>query len=115
VKKILFFAFLLIPLLQIHAQYTIKGRIVGAATGSYVLAHYFGYSQYIAKDTAQLNANGELMFEDKNKLPSGLYLLLNPKKQKMLEFVMGNEQVRTRPTTRFFISISNSSKAKPTK
>jgi len=77
---------------QTSPGYVINGRIGGAAAGNYALAHYFGHAQYITKDTAQLTPDGVLVFEGKTALPKGMYLVLNPKKQKMLELVIDDEQ-----------------------
>ena len=85
-------AFYLPTAAQTNSGYAINGRIDGGAAGSYVLAHYFGHSQYITKDTAQLTPDGALVFEGKTTLPGGLYLVLNPKKQKMLELIIDDEQ-----------------------
>ena len=94
-RKIFFFVITLFLGLQSQAQtegYAITGNIKGLAAGNYSLAHYFGNTQYINKDTATVGSDGLLVFEGKKSLPSGLYMLMNPKKQKVLELVIGDEQ-----------------------
>ncbi|TAE39826.1 MAG: DUF4369 domain-containing protein [Runella slithyformis] len=94
-RKIIQAVLLLFIVGQAAAQnttYSIKGRIDKTAPGGYFLAHYFGHSQFIIKDTAQAAADGKLLFEGKNVLPNGLYLVLNPKKQKMVELVIDKSQ-----------------------
>lgn len=94
-KKLFFTPVILFFGLYVQAQtegYAIKGSIKGLAAGDYSLAHYFGNTQYISKDTATVGNDGLLVFEGKKSLPTGLYMLLNPKKQKMLELVIDNEQ-----------------------
>ena len=54
----------------------IKGKIKGAVDGTTVyLAHYFGATQYIKKDSA-VAKNGELLFKGTEPIPGGMYLLV---------------------------------------
>lgn len=74
------------------AQYQIKGTIKGSRTGAYILAHYFGSSQYINKATASIDTSGGLVFEGTQSLPEGLYMLLNPRKQRVADFIIDIDQ-----------------------
>ncbi len=55
---------------------TLKGLKEGSTC---LLANYYGDKQYI-KDSAKVNAKGELIFKGKEKLPQGIYLLVPPNK-----------------------------------
>lgn len=59
--------------------FKITGRISGLKDTTVVLAHYFGATQYIPKDTARVDGTGNLLFEGKTTLPTGLYLVVMPK------------------------------------
>ncbi len=59
--------------------FRITGRISGLKDTTVVLAHYFGATQYIPKDTARVDGAGNLLFEGKKTLPTGLYLVVTPK------------------------------------
>ena len=59
--------------------FRITGRIKGLKDTTCVLAHYFGATQYIPKDTARVDGLGNMVFEGKKTLPTGLYLLVTPK------------------------------------
>lgn len=71
--------------------FKITGRIQGLKDTTCVLAHYFGAGQYIPKDTARVDANGNLVFEGKNKLPEGLYIAVTPK-SRYVELLMTDDQ-----------------------
>lgn len=71
--------------------YTIKITVKGVKEGATcILANYYGDKQYI-KDSAIVNAKGELVFKGKEKFPEGIYLLVPPNK-KYFDFVMDAEQ-----------------------
>ncbi len=74
-----------------QSNYSLSFNINGLKDGQYVIAHYFGATQYITKDTAICN-NQKLAFEGNKPLPVGLYLLLNTPKKKVVEFVVSTEQ-----------------------
>ncbi|GAB3491521.1 hypothetical protein GCM10027341_04620 [Spirosoma knui] len=59
--------------------FKITGRIKGLKDTTCVLAHYFGATQYIPKDTARLDHEGNMVFEGSKTLPTGLYLVVTPK------------------------------------
>ncbi|UHG92469.1 thioredoxin-like domain-containing protein [Spirosoma oryzicola] len=71
--------------------FKITGQIQGVKDTTCVLAHYFGSGQYIPKDTARVDATGNLVFEGKNHLPEGLYLAVTPKNG-YIEFLMTADQ-----------------------
>ena len=75
-----------------QSGYRIEGTIKGLKPEAYTLAHYFGTSQYIVKDTAVADANGQLIFSGAKALPEGLYMLLRPNKSRLTDFVIGPEQ-----------------------
>ena len=76
-----------------NAGFQIEGRIRGLRDTTVVLAHYFGYNQYIPKDTARIDSAGRFVFSGKN-LPGGLYLVIAPKKR-MLELVLFGDVAET--------------------
>ena len=71
--------------------FKITGHITGLKDTTCVLAHYFGAGQYIPKDTARVDANGNLVFEGKKHLPEGLYIAVIPK-NRYVEFLMTDDQ-----------------------
>jgi len=88
----LFIALFVISAAQAQNGYQIKGTIKGIKPEPLTLAHYFGYGQYIVKDTAVADANGNLTFSGDKPLPEGLYMLLMPNKRRFADFVIGKEQ-----------------------
>ncbi|MEZ0487700.1 thioredoxin-like domain-containing protein [Fibrella aquatica] len=69
--------------------YRIEGRIKGLRDTTITLAHYFGYNQYIPKDTAHIDSTGRFVFEGTKTLPGGLYIAIPPlKKQRFIELVL---------------------------
>ena len=71
--------------------FKIIGRIRGLSDTTCVLAHYFGATQYIPKDTARVDAAGNVIFEGKKSLPEGLFLVVVPKKG-YLQFLITEDQ-----------------------
>lgn len=59
--------------------FRITGRINGLKDTTVVLAHYFGATQYIPKDTARVDGAGNFVFDGRKTLPTGLYLVVTPK------------------------------------
>ena len=55
--------------------YLIKGKIVGVKNTEVYLAHYFGSTQQVVKDTAKADGDGNFTFKGKTELPKGLYLI----------------------------------------
>lgn len=71
--------------------YTIRFKIAGLKKGdTCLLANYYGEKQYI-QDTALADANGQLVFNGKEKLKGGIYLLVLPKK-KYFDFLIDQVQ-----------------------
>ncbi|WP_338871066.1 thioredoxin-like domain-containing protein [Spirosoma sp. SC4-14] len=71
--------------------FKITGQIKGVNDTTCVLAHYFGATQYIPKDTARVDANGNMVFEGKKSLPEGLYMVVAPK-NRYIQFLMTSDQ-----------------------
>lgn len=71
--------------------YKINGHIKGLRDTTCVLAHYFGATQYIPKDTARVNGEGNMVFEGKKSLPEGLYIVVTPR-NRYIEFLITNDQ-----------------------
>lgn len=71
--------------------FKITGQIKGVKDTTCVLAHYFGATQYIPKDTARVDANGNMVFEGKKTLPEGLYMVVAPK-NRYIQFLVDNDQ-----------------------
>lgn len=98
--KSIFIALLGLSILSLtHAEkpknpayiYNLKFRIVGLKTGDTIfLANYYGDKQYL-KDTALVGANGNFLFNGKEKLPRGIYLVVLPGKQ-YFEVIITDEQ-----------------------
>lgn len=65
-------------LAQPPAAYRIEGQIRGLRNVTVRLAHYFGHSQYIIKDTARIDSSGRFVFVGEKPLPQGLYLVMPP-------------------------------------
>ncbi len=90
-------AFLLLILLslfsnQLLAQgFSIKGKITGLKDTTVFLAHYFGYNQQVIKDTAQVDAKGNFVFQGDKQLPEGLYLVSLPK-GRYFDLIIGNQE-----------------------
>ena len=59
--------------------YKISGRISGLKDTTVILAHFYGSTQYIPKDTARVDGMGNFVFSKKKTLPTGLYLVVTPK------------------------------------
>ena len=59
--------------------FKIMGHINGLKDTTCVLAHYFGATQYIPKDTARVDGAGNLVFEGRKTLPEGLFIVVTPK------------------------------------
>lgn len=72
--------------------YRISGQVKGLRDSVMVLAHWYrSGTQYIPKDTAKVDAQGRFVFDGKNALPQGLYLVLTPK-QRYMELIVDNQQ-----------------------
>lgn len=71
--------------------FLIKGKINGVSNSDIYLAHYFGSTQQVIKDTAQTDTQGNFVFKGKENLPQGLYLITFLK-NKYLDIIIGNTQ-----------------------
>lgn len=71
--------------------FKITGRIKGLKDTTCVLAHYFGSTQYITKDTARVDDSGNMIFEGKKALPEGLFIVVTPK-NRYIEFLITDDQ-----------------------
>jgi thiol-disulfide isomerase/thioredoxin len=69
----------------------ISGHITGLKDTTCVLAHYYGSTQYIPKDTARVDGAGNFVFETSDKLPEGLYIAVAPK-NRYIELILDSDQ-----------------------
>ncbi|QMW00706.1 TlpA family protein disulfide reductase [Spirosoma foliorum] len=74
------------------AGFRITGQIKGLKDTTCVLAHYFGSTQYIPKDTARVDAAGNMVFEGNKSLPQGLFLVVVPKKGYLQLLITDDQQ-----------------------
>ncbi|MPR33183.1 thioredoxin-like domain-containing protein [Salmonirosea aquatica] len=73
--------------------YRIEATLVGLKDTSCILGHYnYSGQQFIAKDTARADANGRMVFEGTDPLPGGLYLILLPGQQKLVQIVYSGKE-----------------------
>ena len=91
--------FLSLPIAQAQSTaqaptegFKITGHITGLKDTTCVLAHYFGATQYIPKDTARVDAAGNMVFEGKKSLPQGLFLVVVPRKGYIQLLITDNQQ-----------------------
>jgi thiol-disulfide isomerase/thioredoxin len=78
----------------VYAQgYRIEATIKGMRDSTFVIGHYNrNASQFVPKDTAKADANGKVVFEGKTALPGGLYVILFPGNQKMIELIYSGKE-----------------------
>lgn len=86
----LFFLSIVGVLGQKVANYEIKGTIKGLKNMDVFLAHYFGSTQQVIKDTARVNDQGQFTFQGKEDLPKGLYLV-SFSGTKYLDLIIGSD------------------------
>ncbi|MEZ4904595.1 MAG: thioredoxin-like domain-containing protein [Spirosomataceae bacterium] len=72
--------------------YQIRGTMKGLAGQTLTLAHYFGPINILHKSSATADTAGLFIFKGDKALPQGLYMLLKPNKQRLTDFVIGQEQ-----------------------
>ena len=72
--------------------FKITGHITGLKDTTCVLAHYFGATQYIPKDTARVDGAGNMVFAGKKSLPQGLFLIVVPGKGYMQLLITDDQQ-----------------------
>lgn len=75
---------------QKTATYEIKGTIKGLKNVDVYLAHYFGSTQQVIKDTARANELGQFTFQGKEELAKGLYLV-SFSGNKYLDLIIGSD------------------------
>jgi len=69
-------------------KFEIKGKINGLGKSEIYLSHYFGSTQQVIKDTAQVDEQGTFVFMGEEELPQGLYFI-NYAKNKLIDVVVG--------------------------
>ncbi len=73
--------------------YRIEAILKGLKDTTAILGHYkYNGQQFIAKDTARSDASGRMVFEGKENLPGGLYLILLPGQQKLVQLVYSGKE-----------------------
>jgi thiol-disulfide isomerase/thioredoxin len=73
--------------------YRIEANIKGTKDSSFIIGHYNrNHSQFVPKDTAKADANGKIVFEGKTDLPGGLYVILFPGNQRLIELVYSGKE-----------------------
>lgn len=72
-----------------QSGFSIKGKMQGLKNTEVYLAHYFGSTQQVIKDTASVDEQGNFHFQGTEDLPLGLYLI-SFQKTKFLDFILGN-------------------------
>ncbi len=72
------------------ANYEIKGTIKGLKNVDVYLAHYFGSTQQVIKDTARANEYGQFTFQGKEALAKGMYLV-SFSGTKYLDLIIGSD------------------------
>lgn len=73
--------------------YRIEATLAGLRDTSCILGHYnYSGQQFIAKDTARADATGRMVFEGRENLPGGLYLILLPGQQKLVQVVYSGKE-----------------------
>ncbi len=74
-------------------EYRIEATLKGLKDTTSILGHYnLSGLQFIAKDTARADADGRLVFEGTDELPGGLYIILLPGNQKLVQLVYSGEE-----------------------
>jgi len=71
--------------------YKITVKLIGSSDTSLVLAHYYGSKQYL-DDTAFRNKQGFYIFEGKEKLKDGMYIVAGVNKSKYFDFFLTGPQ-----------------------
>lgn len=97
-KQLLFTLFILSSLISVSTAqktgkdfYRINIKVKNLRDSSAVLGHYYGNNQYVPKDTAKADKNGNLLFTGDKPLPGGVYLLVLPG-SKYVEVLIGESQ-----------------------
>ncbi|GAB3252804.1 hypothetical protein GCM10027347_12170 [Larkinella harenae] len=95
-RRFCFTAFLLLfsaPLLlaQSSQGHHVTANVKGLANKTAYLAHFYGQTQFIPRDTATADANGRLVFDGDKELPGGLYMIVVDGKP-VLQLVIGEQR-----------------------
>jgi len=78
-------------LAQTPDKHRISAHIKGLANQKAYLAHFYGPTQFMPRDTAQADAEGRLVFDGAKSLPGGLYMVVVNSKP-MLQLVIGEQE-----------------------
>jgi thiol-disulfide isomerase/thioredoxin len=76
--------------------YKIQFKVAGLKDTTAYLGYYYGESTYV-KDTAQVNSQGEFVFDGKTTLPQGVYFLIM-NKTRLFDMVVSTDQQFTMTT-----------------
>lgn len=71
--------------------YSITASFKPFAKGYLYLGHHFGAKKMVI-DSALINNKGQAIFKGKEKLPGGIYLIINPQKNAFFEVLMDDKQ-----------------------
>ena len=75
--------------------YRIEATIRGLADSTLIIGHYNrSNTLFVPKDTAKADASGKMVFEGKNNLPGGLYVILFPGNKSWLELVYSAKETK---------------------
>ncbi|TDE12896.1 TlpA family protein disulfide reductase [Dyadobacter psychrotolerans] len=73
--------------------YQIEAHIKGIRDSSLILGHYSrSNTQFVPKDTAKADADGNLVFKGTTNLPGGLYVILFPGNRSWVELVYSGKE-----------------------
>jgi thiol-disulfide isomerase/thioredoxin len=89
IKNILLFTLLAFGGLTTQAQYRFQGEVKGVKDTTCILAYYYGDKQY-AKDTAEINSQGQFVFEGEETLGGGIYMVIFPE-EKYMEMIVSEQ------------------------
>ena len=91
--SLIFFVFLFFSHFSLAQEdgYKIKVTITGISDSVCFLASYLGDKTYL-KDTAVVDQNGMMVFEGRESLPGGLYIVAGTEKNKYFEFLINEKQ-----------------------
>lgn len=75
-----------------HAQgYRISVQVQPATQGYLFLGYYFGEKKLL-QDSARIGADGIAVFQGKERLPGGLYIIVNAEKSRYFDVIIDKEQ-----------------------
>ncbi len=72
--------------------YHISIHLANSTDSVLYLAHYYGDKQYIDDTSSVIDKKGIYLFEGKNNLPDGMYIIAGQKKNKYFDFFISAEQ-----------------------